>query len=224
MGRCPRKLELAERLRRESPKRTAAHICEILRSVCGWSPDQRTIQRHLARRGLSRKLLSATAVAYGRFEASRANELWVGDALHGPVVARRKVVLFAFLDDHSRVFTGHRWAYREDTPRLEPALRSGMEARGLPEAIYQAFRKQVFSGASARLCAARLGDVADEQVRQEPDEREGQEPSDAHEPPPSVAHVIVAIPHPRWYESHHHSPRRSAGRSRTASHAGLLAR
>jgi putative transposase len=62
-------LELAERLRRENPERTGAHICEILRTVNGWSPDQRTIQRHLARRGLNRKELSATAVAFGRFEA-----------------------------------------------------------------------------------------------------------------------------------------------------------
>ena len=55
-------LELAERLRRENPERTGAHICEILRSVNGWSPDERTIQRHLARRGLNRKLLTAAAV------------------------------------------------------------------------------------------------------------------------------------------------------------------
>jgi putative transposase len=129
-------LELTERLRREKPERTAAHICEILRSVHGWSPDQRTIQRHLARRGLNRKSLSASSVAYGRFEASQPNELWVGDALHGPIVASRKAILFAFLDDHSRVFVGHRWALREDTLRLEAALRSGMEARGVPGAIY----------------------------------------------------------------------------------------
>src|SRR5690606_29171973 len=73
---------------------------------------------------------------FGRFEADRPNELWVGDALHGPVVAGRKAFLFAFLDDHSRAFVGYRWALREDTLRLEAALRSGMEARGLPEAIY----------------------------------------------------------------------------------------
>jgi hypothetical protein len=29
-------------------------------------------------------------VAFGRFEASRPNELWVGDALHGPVIGRHK--------------------------------------------------------------------------------------------------------------------------------------
>ncbi|MGH9211514.1 MAG: DDE-type integrase/transposase/recombinase [Acidimicrobiales bacterium] len=129
-------LELAERLRRENPERTGAHICEILRAVNGWSPDQRTIQRHLARRGLNRKALSATAVTYGRFEASEPNELWVGDALHGPVVGARKAILFAFLDDHSRAFTGHRWTWLEDTLRLEAALRAGIEARGLPGAIY----------------------------------------------------------------------------------------
>jgi putative transposase len=146
-------LELAERLRRENPERTGAHICEILRSVNGWSPDERTIQRHLARRGLNRKLLTAAAVAFGRFEASRRNELWVGDALHGPIVASHKAILFAFLDDHSRTFCGYRWALREDTLRLEAALRAGIEARGLPEAIYVDNGSPFASGQLLRACA-----------------------------------------------------------------------
>jgi hypothetical protein len=31
---------------------------------------------------------------FGRFEASRPNELWTGDALHGPQVGGRKTYLF----------------------------------------------------------------------------------------------------------------------------------
>jgi putative transposase len=77
----------------------------------------------------------------------------VGDALHGPVVAARKAILFAFLDDHARVFTGYRWALREDTLRLEAALRAGMEARGLPEAIYVDNGSPFASGQLDRACA-----------------------------------------------------------------------
>jgi putative transposase len=44
--------------------------------------------------------------------------------------------LCAFIDDHSRLLTGYRWARREDTIRLEAALRGGLAARGIPGSIY----------------------------------------------------------------------------------------
>ena len=74
--------------------------------------------------------------AFGRFEAEAPNQRWTGDALHGPTVNGRKAILFAFLDDHSRLFTGYRWARREDTVRLEAALRTGIASRGIPASIY----------------------------------------------------------------------------------------
>lgn len=66
---------------------------------------------------------------FGRFEAERPNELWVGDALHGPRIDGRKRYLFAFLDDRSRTVVGHRWGYAEDTVRLAAALRPVPAAR-----------------------------------------------------------------------------------------------
>jgi putative transposase len=72
---------------------------------------------------------------YGRFEASVRNELWTGDALHGPRVAGRKAYLLAFIDDFSRALPGYRWTAAEDTVRLEAALRSGLACRGVPKAI-----------------------------------------------------------------------------------------
>ena len=128
-------LELAVALRRENPERTAAGIRRILRAQLGWSPDERTLQRHFTRLGLTGKTAAAT-VAFGRFEADRPNELWTGDALHGPVIAGRKTFLFAFLDDHSRAVPGHRWGYAEDTVRLAAALRPALASRGVPEGIY----------------------------------------------------------------------------------------
>jgi len=129
-------LALAEGLRREDPARTAAHIAEMIRVSHEWSPHPRTLQRHFARIGLTRQRLSERAVVFGRFEADERNELWVGDALHGPKVAGRKAILFAFLDDHARLATGYRWVHSEDTVRAEAALRSGLESRGVPAAVY----------------------------------------------------------------------------------------
>jgi putative transposase len=59
-----------------------------------------------------------------------------GDALHGPVIAGRKTYLFAFIDDHSRLITGHRFGHAEDTVRLAAALRPALASRGVPERIY----------------------------------------------------------------------------------------
>ncbi len=148
-------LHLAEALKREDPERTAAHICELLALSCGWAPNERTIQRHFRRIGLTRQALAAGgARAFGRFEASRPNELWVGDALHGPIVAGRKVILFGFVDDHSRLVTGHRWGTAEDTLRAEAALRRGLVSRGVPEAVYLDNGSPFVSAQLLRACAS----------------------------------------------------------------------
>jgi len=129
-------LALACDLRREDPARTAAHIAEMLSASHEWSPHPRTLQRHFAALGLTRAQLSASNVAFGRFEATHPNELWVGDALHGPIIGGKKAILFCFIDDHSRFVTGHRWTYAEDTLSAESALRRGILSRGLPGVVY----------------------------------------------------------------------------------------
>ena len=93
-------LELAAALKRENPERTAAQVQRILRAQSGWAPSDRTLQRLFSRLELSRPAGEDSLLAFGRFEAARPNELWTGDALHGPVVGGRKVFLFCFIDDH----------------------------------------------------------------------------------------------------------------------------
>ena len=125
-------LELAVALKKEVPERTAAQIAAILRAHSGWSPDERTLQRNFVRLELTTRSDGQPPRAFGRFEADAPNVRWTGDALHGPTVGGRKAILFAFLDDHSRLFTGYRWARREDTVRLEAALRTGIASPGRP--------------------------------------------------------------------------------------------
>lgn len=148
-------LDLAEALKREAPERTAAQVCQVLSVAVGWAPNPRTIQRHFHRIGMTRASLAAgKAVAFGRFEATRANELWVGDALHGPIIGRHKAILFAFLDDHSRCFTGYRWVTAEDTLRAEVALRIGLASRGIPDAAYLDNGSPFVSHQLLRACAS----------------------------------------------------------------------
>jgi putative transposase len=129
-------LELAVGLKREVPERTAVQVAAILRAHAGWAPDERTLQRHFARLELTTRPNGQPPAAFGRFEADTANQRWTGDALHGPTVNGRKAILCAFIDDHSRLLTGYRWARREDTVRLEAALHKGLAARGIPGSIY----------------------------------------------------------------------------------------
>jgi putative transposase len=148
----PERLELAEALRREQPARTAAQIHRIILEAEGSSPSARTIQRHLKTAGLPWKS-NAVARALGRFEAQAPNELWTGDALHGPMVDGRRTFLFCFLDDHSRLLVGYRWAGREDVLNASGALRAGIAARGLPAAVYVDNGSPFVSGQLLRACA-----------------------------------------------------------------------
>ena len=133
-------LTLAAALKRENPERTAAQVARILREqpgAAGRVPSDRSLQRLFARLELN-KLPAGPGQqrVFGRFEATRPNELWTGDALHGPDVGGRKTYLFCFIDDHSRAVMGARWAFHEDVVRLAAALRPALAVRGIPEAVY----------------------------------------------------------------------------------------
>lgn len=127
-------LELAEALKREVPERSAAQVRAVIEALGHTPPHERTIERHFARLGLRPPGVAAPK-PHGRFEASERNELWTGDALHGPQVKGNKAYLLAFIDDYSRLLAGYRWCASEDSVRLESALRSGIAARGVPRAI-----------------------------------------------------------------------------------------
>jgi putative transposase len=150
-------LDLAVRLKRENPARTATHIVELLvTELAGGDrqvPSERTVQRHFARLGLNVRPDGSAPEAFGRFEAAKVNDLWVGDVAHGPKVGGRKALLFAFMDDHSRLIVGHRWGRSEDVLRLEAALRRGIAARGVPKRIYVDNGAPFVSQQLQRVCA-----------------------------------------------------------------------
>jgi len=132
----PEVMELAAALKKENPARTAAQVQRILRAQAGWAPDERTIQRMFIRAGLTALATLDAAPVFGRFEASRPNEIWTGDALHAIRLAGRKTYLFAFIDDHSRAVMAARFGFAEDAIRLAAALRPALASRGVPEHVY----------------------------------------------------------------------------------------
>ena len=150
-------LELGETLKREVPERTAAQVRRVMVASVAEKgmavPSVRTLQRHFVRVGLNVRPDGGPPRVFGRFQAGRPNELWSGDALHGPVVADRKAILFAFIDDYSRLLPGYRWGWSEDVVRLEAALRSGLASRGVPRAILVDRGSAFVSGQLLRACA-----------------------------------------------------------------------
>ena len=149
-------LELAFQLKRERPERTAAQVREIMLVAGGSPPGLRTLQTHLARQGLNiRADGRSPGRVYGRFEAAERNELWTGDGLHGPRLdgGAARAVLLAFIDDHSRLLVGWRWGTGEDVFRLEAALRFGLMARGMPDAILVDRGSAFVSSQLLRACA-----------------------------------------------------------------------
>ena len=81
-------------------------------------------------------------VRYGRFEAARPNEIWIGDVLHGPFVpwprvpGSKRAKLFLLVDDYSRLLVHGRWVSEENTRAGQDVLRSAITRRGLPEVLY----------------------------------------------------------------------------------------
>jgi len=149
-----RLLDLAESLKREVPRRTAAQVAQIIRTAEGTGPAERTVQRHFARLGLNTRPDGSPPVAFGRFEAAAPGDLWTGDALHGPTIGGRKTYLFAFIDDHSRALVGYRWGLSEYTVRLEAAFRSALAARGVPTSVYVDNGSAYVSKQLLRACAS----------------------------------------------------------------------
>ena len=129
-------LELAVRAGCSRLSRTAAHIARIIEAEQGWAPSPRTLQRHFARLELGTRPDGNPPAAFGRFEAAEPDEMWISDGLHGPIVAGKRAVLFALLDDHSRYLPGHRWGHGEDTLGMQAALHDAVKTHGCPRKLY----------------------------------------------------------------------------------------
>jgi putative transposase len=151
-----RVIELAIALKRERPERTAAQIHAIMTAAGEQPPSSRTLQTHLSRAGLNYRGDGRTpSRVYGRFEATAPNELWTGDGLQGPklMATGRRAVLLAFIDDHSRMLVGWRWATGEDVFGLEAALRPALMARGIPDGVLVDRGSAFVSSQLLRACA-----------------------------------------------------------------------
>jgi transposase InsO family protein len=160
-------LDRAETLKREQPHRSARSIIKILtldrtNPILEASIAPRTLRRHLARRDASTAQLldEQRPKPYRRFERNHFGDLWQGDAMHGPYLPdpadpgeERRVFLFAFIDDHSRLVTHAQFYWNEQLPRMEDCLKRAILRHGRPLAIYVDLAKVYVSKHLDTICA-----------------------------------------------------------------------
>jgi transposase InsO family protein len=151
-------------LKREDPGRSGPLIVRELELAGRLRPGQvsvTAVQRLLRRRGLSGPRVELDRPARYRWEAAHGGELWQGDALHGPVLFHpaagrpQRVILFALLDDRSRVIPYLEAGFGETAHRFLRVLYQAIARRGIPRTLLLDNHAS-FSGFDLRVLCATL--------------------------------------------------------------------
>lgn len=135
-------------LRQGSPERSVEQIIFLLEErgrVPKGSLAHSTLARHLRKAGVSRKELleKTSSKGHRRFEAEDAHVIWQSDFQHTLYLPdpkdpkrRKKAILFAILDDYSRLVVHAQFYWDEKLPRLEESLKKGILRHCIPEQFY----------------------------------------------------------------------------------------
>jgi len=75
-----------------------------------------------------------------RFEMENFGDLWLCDFMHGPQVmenkSKKKAILCAIIDDHSRIITGFHFNTNETISALTVVMKEAFAAYGVPKRFY----------------------------------------------------------------------------------------
>jgi len=139
-------LDRAEALRRELPARWTSTVIDILvreGTVAQAKVAHRaTIDRHLRRRGASRRqLVVLGAKPTIKMQFASFGDLWVGDYHHGPKVLApaghaTTAKLGAFIDHTTRYPVADRWYLSEDVATLRDTMLRALLTWGPPKVVY----------------------------------------------------------------------------------------
>lgn len=116
-----------------------------------------TLRRFLKTENLYEK---RQAIPRKRFEMTYFGELWTCDFMHGPLVLeepqgkrRRKAILLAIIDDHTRMIVGARFGFLETTSLLESVFKEALLAFGVCDRLYCDNGSVFSSHYLSRVCA-----------------------------------------------------------------------
>jgi len=145
---APAVLQKAVELRKTQPSRSVEQLIFLLEHDGTVKPGEiaySTLARHLRKAGASRSELRSDPSSKGhrRFEAADTHLLWQADFQHTLYLPdpdnpkkRKKALLFAIIDDHSRLIVHAEFYWDERLPRLEDALKKAILRHGVPEQFY----------------------------------------------------------------------------------------
>lgn len=161
----PTLVELVIALKEEDPGRSAPMVLqqlELAGRVREGDVSVSTIQRLLRRRGLAGPRLELARKDRKRFRAAHVNELWQGDALHGPKLVNPRtgqpqtVKVFALIDDHSRRIVNIQAGFAETEAAFLGVIHGALARCGIPRTLYLD-NGSSFVGRELRLACARAG-------------------------------------------------------------------
>jgi transposase InsO family protein len=142
----PAVLDRAEALRRELPKRWTSTVLDILvregAVTAPERPHRATIDRHLRRRGASRRQLAVLGTKRTiKMQFDAFGDLWVGDYHHGPKVLApdgrlTTAKLGAFIDHTTRYPVADRWYLAEDLASLRDTMLRALLVWDPPKLAY----------------------------------------------------------------------------------------
>lgn len=169
VGACraldPALVELVIELKKEDPGRSAPMILRQLQMagrLREGDASVSTLQRLLRRRGLAGPALELVRKSRHRFRAASVNELWQGDALHGPKLINPRngqpqtVKVFALIDDHSRRIVNIQAGFAETEAAFLTVLHGALARCGIPRTLYLD-NGSSFVGRDLKLACARAG-------------------------------------------------------------------
>lgn len=143
---CGDVADLILRAKREKPRRSIRRIIRMLERAGAVSRGELTrssVHRLLATAGISARPVRGPAHERRSFIAEHAGDLWVGDAMRGPMVrlpdgSHQKALLFSQIDNATR-FIAHSYfclSKGEDSPAQEYGLKEAILKYGVPRAYY----------------------------------------------------------------------------------------
>jgi transposase InsO family protein len=153
--------ELILRAKREKPRRSIRRIIRMLeraRAVEYGELSRSSVHRLLASAGVSGRPRRGPGTERRSYIAEHAGDLWVGDALHGPLVIApdgkpRKSYLLSQIDSATRFIVHSYLALSECAAAQEYGLKQAILKHGLPRTYYVDLGSAYIAGSLVLICA-----------------------------------------------------------------------
>ena len=157
----PQVTELIVRAKREKPRRSIRRIIRMLERAGVVRPGElsrSSVHRLLRTAGISGRPVRGPSAERRSFLSEHAGDLWVGDALHGPLVLGpegklRKSYLLSQIDNATRFVPHSFFALSEGAALHEYGFKQALLKHGRPRAYYVDLGSAYTAGSLRDICA-----------------------------------------------------------------------